>query len=135
MNPPPAETANIIFDQIVAGGSAAALVAALFVFVLRHTTTSRERSEQMFAQAIEKMEDSRARGEEKTSLVVREMSERHQLACIEFTKAITEQGIRCDTNTAALLREERAANEAREKQLFALIEAWKHRDSKVETQP
>lgn len=106
------------WGQLLAGGTAAGLVAALFVFVLRHTTASHEKTMATLAEA---MKHSAGKHEEAASAfatALREAAASHASATATFAEAVAQQQRLCEESKAAIVREMRAAADAREARIL-----------------
>lgn len=97
------EAAATAWPQIIAGGSAAALVAGLFVFVLNRTTASHEKCTASFADAVKDGNQKMAEATQK------------------FAQSVADQSKACGETTATLLREARQSSEQREARLIEVL--------------
>lgn len=97
------DAAASAWPQIIAGGSAAALVAWLFVFVLNRTTASHEKCTAAFAEAV------------------KDGNEKLVTATEKFAQSVADQSKACGETTATLLREARQSSEQREARLIEVL--------------
>jgi hypothetical protein len=91
-----AEAGDGDYGKYLAGGSAAALVAGLFVFVTKHTTASHEKVSQQFSETVDKSNQ-------------------------RFSATIEKQAEVFGATTTTLVREGRESSERREQALQDLL--------------
>jgi len=84
------------YSKLLAGGSAAALVAGLFVFAMRHTTASHEKCTQQFSDTVQKSTE-------------------------RFAETVTKATEQFGETTTVLMREGRESHERREQALHELV--------------